>query len=241
MLYVAAFLAIIFLGIGFLLNSKNARYLLSGYNTLPEEEKKMVDIEAYLKFFRRFHIILAGSTFFGTLILWLVSVNTASIYMIVFPILAYTVFLWKANSFFYRVQKSKVAVYVPIFLLLFVGSLVLFFSLKDLRSSDIEITKTSIEIKGSFGTVMPKDQIDSVALLPEYPGISWKSYGFAAGDFAKGDFRLKDGSSAKMYINKSVRQVIYISNAGKAIYYNSDKLDMDSLYHEILHWRKSNI
>lgn len=56
MIIVSILLAFIFIGIGFLISEKNAKYLLSGYNTMSEEDKKNFNLTEYLKFFRKFHI-----------------------------------------------------------------------------------------------------------------------------------------------------------------------------------------
>lgn len=53
---IALFISALFIGIGVILNERNAKYLLSGYNTLSEEEQSRVDIKDYLKFFRSFHV-----------------------------------------------------------------------------------------------------------------------------------------------------------------------------------------
>lgn len=237
MLYVAAFISTIFLAIGFLLNTGNARYLLSGYNMLSAEDRQKVDIEGYLKYFRRFHIILALSTFGGTMLLSFLDQNIASMFMTVFPLLAYIVFVIRSSRYSTGLSKPKVTKYFPVFILVFAVILVIGFTFNDYRSSEIVLNKQSLQIKGSFGIEILKKNIDSVALIPEYPAISWKSYGFAAGDYAKGDFRLKNGGSAKMYINKEIKPTIFLKADGNNIYYNSDQHDMDSLYREILKWK----
>ena len=39
---------------GYIVNEKNADYLLAGYNTMSKEEKIRFDLINYLKFFRKF-------------------------------------------------------------------------------------------------------------------------------------------------------------------------------------------
>ena len=41
--------------LGLILTENNARYLLSGDNTLAAEEREKVDIRSFIQYFRRFH------------------------------------------------------------------------------------------------------------------------------------------------------------------------------------------
>ena len=50
-----------FAGIGFLIHEGNAKYLLAGYNTMGESERKKVDLSRFIPYFRRFHIFLGAS------------------------------------------------------------------------------------------------------------------------------------------------------------------------------------
>ncbi len=63
MLKFALLLAVsaLFAALGYLLNSKNAQYYLSGYWNLKKEDKEKVDLINFLKFFKRFHLGLAVS------------------------------------------------------------------------------------------------------------------------------------------------------------------------------------
>ena len=45
------FVSILYYAIGYFINKENAKYLLSGYNTMSDEERKKFDIENYLVFF----------------------------------------------------------------------------------------------------------------------------------------------------------------------------------------------
>ncbi len=47
-------MSLIYLLVGFGINKGNAKYLLSGYNTMSPEKKQSFDIEKYLNFFNPF-------------------------------------------------------------------------------------------------------------------------------------------------------------------------------------------
>jgi hypothetical protein len=48
------FVSILYYAIGYFINKENAKYLLTGYNTMSDEERKKFDIENYLVFFKAF-------------------------------------------------------------------------------------------------------------------------------------------------------------------------------------------
>ena len=48
------FVSALYYAIGYFINEENSKYLLSGYNTMSDEERKKFDIENYLIFFKTF-------------------------------------------------------------------------------------------------------------------------------------------------------------------------------------------
>lgn len=100
MVYVIIFLGLLFGGIGLILTESNARSLLTGYNTMSEEERRGFNIKGYVPFFRRFHLWLGLSFLVGGCgLYYLVDVDAAGIFLGVYPILAYIYFLWASKRF----------------------------------------------------------------------------------------------------------------------------------------------
>ena len=54
MILTLIFVNAVFLIIAFYINPKNAKYLLAGYNTMPEKERAKVNIEGLLNFIKFF-------------------------------------------------------------------------------------------------------------------------------------------------------------------------------------------
>ena len=48
------FVSALFYAIGYYINKENSKYLLSGYNTMSDDERKKFNIEGYLKIFKPF-------------------------------------------------------------------------------------------------------------------------------------------------------------------------------------------
>ena len=53
---------LIFIAVALGINKSNAKYLLSGYNTMSKKEKDKFDLENYLVTFKKFFLILAATS-----------------------------------------------------------------------------------------------------------------------------------------------------------------------------------
>ena len=93
------FVDIIFIGVAYLVNKDNAKYLMAGYNTMSKEERKKVDLENLLIFWKKFFVILA----FASTLIFIISYLMFSE--------AVTVVIWSVcliipwPIFIYRLQK----------------------------------------------------------------------------------------------------------------------------------------
>ncbi|GAA4815804.1 DUF3784 domain-containing protein [Litoribaculum gwangyangense] len=91
----------LFIAMAYILTESNAKYLLSGYNTMNEEEQKNFDLKRFLPFFKSFHIVLGITTIMVGLILkFLISDFASGLLLAIYPVLAYIYFLQKSNTFY---------------------------------------------------------------------------------------------------------------------------------------------
>ncbi|PWJ60053.1 PH (Pleckstrin Homology) domain-containing protein [Dyadobacter jejuensis] len=235
MLYVTAFISLVFISLGFGLTTKNARYLLSGYNTMSEEQRAKVDIQALVPYFKRFHIFLGISLFVGTSLLWLVDWNLASLFMTTYPLFAYGYFLWRAAKFYQDRTHVKRNYFVTGFMLL-LALVIGFFEIKGFKGNDLLIQEDALVIEGSYGMVIPRQQVKEINMVERIPPISIKVNGFAAGYMAKGSFKTQDGKVVKLFVNKKYPQAIYIRTDQHDVYYNATPEQMKSLYAQLTNW-----
>lgn len=239
MIFVALFLSLVFFSLGFIITPSNAKYLLSGYNTMPEKERAQIDIVSYLRWFKKFHIFLGVSLLLGTILISYFNTNWASIFMTSYPILAY-IYMILGKKDFIKTKSQRLTSYWTAGLLIFVAGLIFVMSFKDYKSSDIVFDEKKLSIEGSFGMDIKKEDIlnqELVDKLPESNGPFSKAYGFAGGDYAKGTFRIKEGGTVKLYVNKKVTPILFLQTKDQKIYYNSDSEDMNELNQKILDWR----
>ena len=59
LIFTIIFLSLIFLGIAFGINKKNAKYLLAGYNTMSAKEQENFNLDGFLIFFKKYWLQVA--------------------------------------------------------------------------------------------------------------------------------------------------------------------------------------
>ncbi len=100
MLFPIVLLSVIFIAIGFIVTENNAKYLLSGYNAMSEEERKKVNIKAFIPYFRKFHIFLGISFFvFGIALDYFVGKTATNAFIGLYPIVAYIYFIITSTKY----------------------------------------------------------------------------------------------------------------------------------------------
>lgn len=220
MIYLLAGMSVLFIAIGFILTENNAKYILSGYNTLSEEDRKKVDIQNYVPYFRRFHLFLGISLFvFGILLNYFVHSNASGIFVAVYPILAYIYFALTSSKFSKELEtnNSKYSIVILVGVLIFMVGLLGY----GFKENALLLYSQKLIIEGSYGETLPTDQIKSIQLVNELPEISMKMNGFALGTVKKGYFRTTNGEKVKLILNKANKPYLFIAKMnGQKIYFS---------------------
>ena len=193
MLWVTLFLGILFFGLGFLITEKNASTLLSGYNTMSEEEQAVFPLKAYLKAFKRFHIRFGILFTVLGVVLWFIGKDYVGYHLGITPILAYLVFFYRTKSLTNTATNKRLyrlGTGVLIATLIFIIGL---FAWSE-RTSEIVIESDQIQISGPYGVNIAFTEIDSIALLDSPPEITARLHGIATGKVSKGKFKGPNGS-----------------------------------------------
>ena len=233
MIYIIIGMSVLLFAIGFMVTEKNAKYILSGYNTMSEDDRKQVDIKAYISHFRNFHIFLGISLLVvGIILTYFVSKNAGGIFLGIYPILAYIYFIATGSKFFRGQSKkrNKIGVWI------LVGTLIFVVGLLEYGFTENRITFDSehIEFKGSYGEIIPKSDIQTIELVDELPKIAMKTNGFALGTINKGYFRTKSGEKVKLILNSENKPIILLTKTdGKKIYYSAKDRSNKEIMDEI--------
>ena len=229
-------LSAIFIAIAFFVNENNAKYLLSGYNTMSEIERQNFDIKSYIPYFRKFHIFLGVTLLIISLILlYFVNSDWSGIFLGTYPILAYVFFIWKSNQFTKnKSKKQKVTTYAAMSVMFLLFSVIIYEFKSSLKDNGILVDSKKIEITGDYGIEINISNLKSIELIEKLPEISSKTNGFALETIKKGYFRTENDEKVKLLINsKKTPIIMLITNDNQKIYYSSKDKSNEEIYKEV--------
>jgi|TARA_B100000959_G_scaffold22884_1_gene22092 hypothetical protein len=84
----------------YVVNKNNAKYLMAGYNTMSVEERKKVDLENLLIFWKKFFVILAFASTLIFIISYLIfSEAVTAVIWSVCLIIPWPIFIYKLQKF----------------------------------------------------------------------------------------------------------------------------------------------
>lgn len=230
MFVVLVSMSLFFIGLAFFVREKNAGKVLSGYNTLSDEDRSKVDLENYIRFFRNFHLFL-GLSFLvlGILLYKMLNENVGGIFVAAYPVLAYLFFLSETRKYMrgpYRTY-NRMGFFVLLISLLLIGTIFI----SGIAEGRIEISGDKLEIGGMYGESIGLKEIKTFTLIDELPGIRMRKNGFALGDTRKGYFKTDDGETVKLLLNSSIKPLIMIVKTnGEKIYFSSGIHDNEALF-----------
>lgn len=219
---------------GFIVTEKNAKNLLSGYNTMTEEERKGFDLKLYIGVFRKFHLFLGISMFvLGVVFSRLIGELGVIIFMVIYPIAAYIFFLWNSRKYYTGKTQKWNKIGIIILLITLFGIAVLLIS--GFRENKINISSAEIVIGGMYGEKIPVSDIQSVCLTDGLPQITMRTNGFAIGDIRKGFFKTFSNEKVKFILNLKEKPFLVITKkSGEKIFYSSGSNKSRNIFTEIL-------
>lgn len=187
-------------GMGFLLNSKNASSMISGYKNLSKEEQKQIRLIEYVSFFRRFHFTIGILIVVMSIVFYLVKLfDFIGLILLFFSLAGYTFFIFR-SQFYYPPQKRKpfiISFYVM--LIVSLGTIVLL--ILPYKETKVEIFDNKISISGIYGEDLALNQIKNVKLIDQIPNIRIKTNGFAIRNLKKGWFKSENGEKIKLIVD----------------------------------------
>ncbi|HPU02151.1 MAG: DUF3784 domain-containing protein [Firmicutes bacterium] len=207
-------------------------WLIAGYNTLPKEKQKEVDIEGLAGFMGNCAFILGAFFLAG-------SVASSLWYAKLFPavILVYTggVFYMAIRAQrFVRREKTKgekrastFSMAATLLILCGVGAVIIYGQ----ASPQVEVKAEGIVIGGLYGTTIPAEKIREVSLENEIPRIIYRNNGLGYGEIKKGYFTLEGLGRGRLYLESREGPYIFIQTAESyAIINFKDRARTEALY-----------
>ena len=239
-MWVFIFVACLVIGLGYAVDRLRLYDLLSGYNTMSNEEKARIDVKRVAR--------LTAILCYGIGGLFLVmAANELWAWGLPLEPLFITLFVWIV-ILLWRMQRYDGNIYdesgrlrpggkkrlipiilVSIFLLVGVPGLFLYFN----QPTDVTVTETTLVIDGSYGEEIAVSSIEDVTLTT-LPPIGRKISGAATDARLVGDFRTEDGRKVRLYIDRDVSEVIRIDTNDRRIYLNQETEDATTALFEEL-------
>jgi hypothetical protein len=76
-----------------------------------------------------------------------------------------------------------------------------------------------LKIKGMYSQSIPYNQVEKLDTISSLPAVSLRTNGYSFNKTMIGNFRMKDGSDARLYIRKNSKPLIRIQVKGNALVY----------------------
>jgi hypothetical protein len=231
MLYLLIGIGVLLLSLAFLLTEQNAKYLLSGYNTMSEQERAAFDLRSYLRLFKRFHVFLGLSMIgFGAILYYWVGENAVGVFLGIYPIAAYLYFVWRSMRFGGQKALYKVAIGILLATLLLVIGLMYM----GLKEDQLTASPSGIVIDGIYGETLDWEQIAQLSLVNERPRLNYRSNGFSMGKIKKGYFVSTQGKKLKLILNSDQTPLIKLTlQNGEVLYYSAKSQSNTLLFDQI--------
>ncbi|MEQ6121437.1 DUF3784 domain-containing protein [Reichenbachiella sp. MALMAid0571] len=193
--------------------------MIAGYNTMPEEQKKNVDVEGLSSMMRNAMVLMGlliavGKPFLG-LIGW--EINPALfIISVILSITAVMLVLaptYDGNK--HPWYKKAFPFVVIIGISLFVG----FKIFKTHEPLEAFISEDRITVTGEYGLTQ---KVTNIQLLENIPNIKTRSGGYSDGMVRKGNFILEDWGACTLFLLSDKKPYIKVTTAVKPIIINFD-------------------
>lgn len=226
------------IGIGFLV--KYAPDLIAGYNTMPKDKKKNVDIEGLSTFMRNGLISIGLSIIIGYyLFRWIGFTMTANSMVLIVSLIGVTFLVITAQKFYHNKTKKTKPIYfifgfvfiIHVLAFLFVIGLITYGSIP----SKIIYGNDTIRFTGMYGFEVSIDEIANVELSDTLPTIKMRTSGFSFGTIKKGFFNLDKFGKSRLLIHSSIAPYLILSktNKDKIIMSYKDKIETEKLHNKI--------
>lgn len=236
MIYVSIGLGLLFFSMGFIITPNNAKYILSGYNTMNREDQEKFPIVEYLKAFRTFHIWFGMIYTALSVVFHLIDSDWVGYHLGITPIVAYGWFFWTSRRFNEGLSdatknNTTLGLVVLSLTLAFVIGLFIWSD----RESSWSYKNGELSVEGPYSITLNVSELDSVSLLDELPEITYRSHGISTGKVAKGKYKGPGNTRYHLLIDKPAGEILTLyPKKGMPVLISLEGLDERELYDQIL-------
>ncbi len=201
------FTGLFFIVLGFLVRAFPD--LIAGYNTMPPERKKHIDMDGLSRFIRNGLIIMGLAMMVGYLLFnWAGWTFMANMVLIIVVFVGAAVLMLASARFDHYPGKKSKSQYIIFGIIVIIITSVLFMGFMTSRT---QFSDDTIRFTGMFATKMKISDIEKVELTDTIPAIRFKNNGFSLRTVHNGIFTLKEFGRCRLYINSSKGQYLIIT------------------------------
>lgn len=219
------------IGIGFLV--KSSPDLIAGYNTMPKDKKKNVDIEGLSTYMRNGLIIIGLTVIIGYyLFKWIGFTTIANSMILLVTVIGVTIMAINAQKFDHNKKKrTKLTYFILGTVIVFVTALITY----GFIPSKTVVSNDNIQFSGMYGTEIKTTDIENAVLSETLPTIKLRTNGFSFGHIHKGTFKLDEFGKCRLLLHADKPPYLIISKKGgnKIIVNFKDKTETQETYNKI--------
>jgi hypothetical protein len=196
---------------GVLIKHYKCYWLIAGYNTTSDIERKNVDIVGLSRFMGNICFVLAavllvGSVlnYFGIIIGLYISIGSI-LFIVPFMVISTRKYYNKTANTGSSGNVIKTVIFCVIVFILVAA--MIFYGTREPR---IDIDHQKISISGIYGTDISIESVTNIYIKDTIPKVLKKTNGFDFGNILRGNFSLEDTDAAKLYVYRGKHPYIYI-------------------------------
>lgn len=222
---------LLMIGIGFLV--KFSPNLIAGYNTMPKDIKKNVDIEGLSTYLRNGFIVIGLTIIVGYFLFkWIGFTMIANSMIPIVTLVGVTILVINSQRFDHNKEKKTKQTFIVLGLVLVIviGQITYGFI-----PSKISFNNDSVRFSGMYGLEVNISDIDNIELTDNIPAIKMRTNGFSFGTVNKGFFNLEEFGKTRLLIHSDspAYLIISINNGEKIIINLKDKAETETTYNKI--------
>ncbi|MBP6868382.1 MAG: DUF3784 domain-containing protein [Bacteroidales bacterium] len=227
----------LFIGLFFILLGFLVRYfpgMIAGYNTMPAEKKKNIDIDGLSRFLRNGLIIMGFAVIIGYLLFrWAGWTYMANMMLFIVAFTGAPVLMLASAKYDHNPGKKSKSHFIILGILVIFVTGLLFMGFMTTKT---QFSNDTLRFTGIYATEMNIPDIEKVELTDTIPAIRFKNNGFSLGTVHKGIFTLKDFGRCRLYINSGKGQYLIITEKTgfKTILRYKNNQDSQVIYERIV-------
>ncbi len=212
-------MAVIFLILGVAIGKYKCYWLISGYNTASKEKKQKIDIENTGKIIAKMSYIVAAINFLGALAAYFFQASKSILISIFLMLIVIFYYVWKAQKYDHSSNAKVAKIILVVTMVLVVGiNIPIFYAAN--KSSDVEVSKDSIKITGTYGRTITKESITEIKLIDNIPEIKIKTNGIGLGKIQKGNYKLEGINKGVLFLENNDGPFIQITTKSYTVFIN---------------------